>query len=204
MACHRRRPILYTSGVARWAADAKTRLEQAALDLFAAQGFQETTVPQITARAGLTTRTFFRHFADKREVLFARDAEVPAFIGQLMARAPAHMPPMALIAEQLSPFAQAVFGEHRETLRQRHRIIETDQGLRERDFQKMHRVREAIVTGFVGRGTGLLDAQIAADLSMSVLGAALERWLSDDGDLPLTDYVAQAMQALNRLLEPLA
>ena len=55
----------------RWEPDARDRLERAALELFVEHGFDPVTVPEITARAGLTTRTFFRHFADKREVLFA-------------------------------------------------------------------------------------------------------------------------------------
>jgi AcrR family transcriptional regulator len=68
--------------VSRWQPDARQRLERAAIDLFAEQGFAATTVPQITARAGLTTRTFFRHFADKREVLFG-GAEIPALATRL-------------------------------------------------------------------------------------------------------------------------
>ena len=70
------------------------RLEHAALELFAEQGFAATTVPEITARAGLTTRTFFRHFADKREVFFAGD-EISAFAGRLLAEAPADLDPVA-------------------------------------------------------------------------------------------------------------
>ena len=72
-----RRVITYTGAVSRWRPDARERLEHAALELFAEQGFAATTVPEITARAGLTTRTFFRYFADKREVLFG-GAEIPA------------------------------------------------------------------------------------------------------------------------------
>ena len=68
----------YSRVMGRWQPGARDRLEAAALELFLEQGFAATTVPQITARAGLTTRTFFRHFADKREVLFAREAEMPA------------------------------------------------------------------------------------------------------------------------------
>jgi len=58
------------------------------MELFTEQGFAETTVPQITARAGLTTRTFFRHFTDKREVLFAGEEELPVLVARLAAEAP--------------------------------------------------------------------------------------------------------------------
>lgn len=87
----------------RWQPGARERLEQAALDLFLEQGFNETTVPQITARAGLTTRTFFRYFADKREVLFAHEELVPSQVADLMAGAPPSLTPMELITERLAP-----------------------------------------------------------------------------------------------------
>jgi len=70
--------------MSRWQPDARGRLERAAVELFTEQGFAATTVPQIAARAGLTTRTFFRHFADKREVLFAGDEELPALVARGM------------------------------------------------------------------------------------------------------------------------
>ena len=54
----------------RWEPDARGRLAKAAMTLYAEQGFDQTTVAEIAERAGLTKRTFFRYFADKREVLF--------------------------------------------------------------------------------------------------------------------------------------
>lgn len=66
------------ASMSRWEPDAYGRLERAALDLFAEHGFDQVTVPEITARAGLTTRTFLRHSADKREVLFADANRMPA------------------------------------------------------------------------------------------------------------------------------
>src|SRR5436190_23793997 len=97
----------------RWQPGARERLEQAALDLFLEQGFAETTVPQITARAGLTTRTFFRHFADKREVLFAGEAEVPEIIKAAMAAAPPANDPMEILERGFDSFAALQFdGRH--------------------------------------------------------------------------------------------
>ena len=56
--------------MARWEPDAKGRLAEAALELYAERGYEQTTVAEIAERAGVTERTFFRHYADKREVLF--------------------------------------------------------------------------------------------------------------------------------------
>ena len=63
--------IAYDQGMGRWEPDARGRLERAAMELYIERGFEQTTVTEIARRAGLTQRTFFRHYADKREVLFA-------------------------------------------------------------------------------------------------------------------------------------
>src|SRR6202020_2807561 len=82
--------------VGRWQPDAQQRLERAAIDLFTRQGFAATTVPQKAQEAGLPTRPFFRHFPDKREVLFGGD-EIPRLVTRLLADAPASLAPMTLI-----------------------------------------------------------------------------------------------------------
>src|SRR5580692_4264648 len=101
--------------MSRWQPDARERLERAALQLFTEQGFAATTVPQITARAGLTTRTFFRHFADKREVIFGGD-EIPALATRLMAEAPPSLTPMTLIIRGLRTVAETRFEGRREEI----------------------------------------------------------------------------------------
>src|ERR1700759_3918689 len=117
----------------RWRPDAREGLRQAALELSAEQGFAATTVPEITARAGLTTRTFFRHFADKREVLFGGD-EIPTLAQRLMAHAPPSLARVTLIVEALQNVADARFEPQREEIRAQQAIIRSDEGLRERDL----------------------------------------------------------------------
>lgn len=194
-----RRVITYTGVMARWQTGAQDRLEQAALALFLEQGFSETTVPQIAARAGLTTRTFFRYFADKREVLFGGDDSVPALVQHMLAQAPPEVRPVSLIVSQLASFAETVFGHRHQVLGIRHQIIRTDQGLRERELQKKATLKAAIVDGFVQRGTDELTATLAADLAMMVLGTALARWLTSDGSAPLSTAVAQVLAAFRTL-----
>src|ERR1700735_2047578 len=122
--------------VGRWQPDAQQRLERAAIDLFTRQGFAATTVPQIAQEAGLTTRTFFRHFADKREVLFGGD-EIPRLVTRLLADAPASLDPMTLILEGLKAFAGNQFEGRRAELRERRAIVRSDDGLREREISKL-------------------------------------------------------------------
>jgi len=153
--------------LATWAGGGRTRerLERAALELFTEQGFANTTVPQITARAGLTTRTFFRHFTDKREVLFAGEDDVPAYVAQLTADAPASLNPMTLIVEELQSFAAARFEGRREQLRLRRAVIQADDGLRERELRKISALADAMGTGFRDRGADSLTAALAAQIA---------------------------------------
>ena len=183
----------------RWEPDARERLERAALQLFAEQGFADTTVPQITARAGLTTRTFFRHFVDKREVLFAGEDDVPALIAAVTARAPAQLGPLALVVQGLPAFAAEQFQGRREQLLARRRIIETDEGLRERDLRKQYILSDAITQGLRDRGVDPVSASLAARIAVSVMNVSLTRWLDQDPAPPLADVVLDTLRALTGL-----
>ena len=185
--------------MARWEPGARDRLERAALELFAEQGFAETTVPQITARAGLTTRTFFRHFADKREVLFAGEDDTPALVAEAMAAAPADVRPMQLIADGLPQLAGALFEGRREQLRNRHAVVGADDGLRERDLRKRAALAEQIRAGFLRRGADELTATLAAELAVTAMHVSLARWLAADDERALTAIVSETLTALRTL-----
>jgi AcrR family transcriptional regulator len=182
--------------VSRWQPNARDRLRQAALELFVEVGFAETTVPQITARAGLTTRTFFRHFADKREVLFAGEEEVPDMVAELMADAPAGLDPMTVIVQGLREVAETRFEGGREVIRTRRAVIQSDEGLRERELRKLSTLSEAIRLGFVGRGVDELTATLSAQVAVTIFSVGIGRWLDQDGDRPLTDFVLDTLDAL--------
>lgn len=187
----------------RWAPDAGGRLQRAAVELFTEQGFAATTVPQIAERAGLTTRTFFRHFADKREVLFSGD-EIPEYGAELMRSAPAELDPMSLIAQQLRVVAETTFQGSRAEVRRVRAIIESDEALRERDLKKRGALAAVVRTGFLSRGEDPVAAAVAADLTVSVLHIALERWLDDPADdataRPLGDVVDDVLATAAALL----
>jgi AcrR family transcriptional regulator len=185
--------------VGRWQPDARERLERAAIELFAQQGFAATTVPQITARAGLTTRTFFRHFVDKREVLFGGD-EIPALATRLMAEAPPSLDPMTLIVGGLKTVAETRFEGRRAEIRERRAIIRSDQGLRERDLRKRAALAEAIRAGFVDRGVGTATAALVAELTVTVLYVALDEWLDPGGDRTLFEIITETFESLQTVL----
>jgi AcrR family transcriptional regulator len=194
------RVINYTRPVSRWQPDARQRLERAALDLFAQQGFAATTVPEITARAGLTTRTFFRHFADKREVLFSGEEAVPGLVTQMMAEAPPAIDPVTLIVEGLKTIAETRFEGRLDELREKRQIIQTDESLRERNLRKLSALRDAIRTGFINRGEAPLTATLLAEISVTLLNVSLNEWLDQTADRPLFAFILETLESLQTTL----
>ncbi|WNV85911.1 helix-turn-helix domain-containing protein [Umezawaea sp. Da 62-37] len=186
----------------RWEPDARDRLKRAAVDLFVEQGFAETTVPQITARAGLTTRTFFRHFADKREVLFVGEEEFPAMVAGLMADAPAELGPMAVILHGLQTVSESVFEGQQDYLRTRRSVIRMDEGLRERELWKMSALSESIRKGFLERGVDELTATLAAQAGVAAFTVGIARWLDQD-TATLAEIVRDTLRALRAVVSEL-
>src|SRR5271168_1067477 len=115
----------------RWQPDAELRLQEAALSLYAERGFDATNVAEIAERAGLTKRTFFRYFADKREVLFRGSGELREMFVAATADAPESATPIeAALAAALGP-AATMFAERQDFARQRQAIIAANPELQE-------------------------------------------------------------------------
>ena len=191
--------ITYTVRVVRWQPDAQQRLKQAAMELFTEHGFAATTVPEITARAGLTTRTFHRHFADKREVLFAGE-DIPAMAAAMMAEAPPSLDPMALIMAGLTALAETQFEGRRDEIRTRRDIIRSDAGLGERELHKRATVSEAVRLSFVARGEPATRAALLAETSVTLLHVSVQEWLDSNDDRTLAAILAATLTALRSAL----
>src|SRR5260221_10906355 len=138
----------------RWQPDSRGRLQEAALALYAERGFDQTTAAEIAVRAGVTERTFFRHFADKREVLFGGSALLQERIVAGVAAAPAADGPLDAVSRGLGA-AAAVLGEFRRDLsRQRHAVIAANPELRERELPKLPDYAAAVPAVPRHRGVG--------------------------------------------------
>jgi AcrR family transcriptional regulator len=183
--------------MSRWDPDASQRLERAALELFIERGFDQVTVPEIAARAGLTTRTFFRHFADKREVLFAGEDQVVDRVAALMGLAPDSASPMELLAGGFDAMAP-MFEPRLDELRQRRRVIASHAGLGERELRKGALLREAVTAGFVARGVDELEATLLAEMTGTVFRVGIDRWL-DAPERGLAAVLRETMHALRAL-----
>jgi len=186
--------------MARWRPDARQRLEQSALELFLNQGFEQVTVSEIAARAGLTTRTFFRYFADKREVLFAGEQQIPVLAAHLIATASPELAVMEVVARGLRVMA-ALFQDRYDDLASRRTIIERDEGLKERELRKLADVSDAIAGGLQRRGVDDTTAALAGDAAVSMMRLSILQWIEADGK-DLAVILERNMDALRRLTCP--
>ena len=183
----------------RWEPDSRGRLQEAALALFAERGFDQTTAAEIAARAGLTERTFFRHFADKREVLFGGGDLLGARIVDGVASAPPAAGPLDAVACGLDA-AACMLGELRRDLaRQRLEVIAANPGLRERELAKLADYSRAVAGALRARNVGEPHATLAADAGMAVLRVAFERWSSGEDERELGDVMAASMTELREV-----
>ena len=127
----------------RWQPNARGRLQEAALELFLEHGFEQTTVADIAERAGLTERTFFRHFADKREVLFDGGAALTEVVVSAVARAGEQATPFEAAAEGIVAAGEAL-QERRDFARKRQRILVANAELQERELIKLASMATAL------------------------------------------------------------
>jgi AcrR family transcriptional regulator len=183
----------------RWQPDSRGRLQEAALDLYAERGFDQTTAAQIAARAGLTERTFFRHFTDKREVLFGGSALLQERIVAGVTDAPAEDGALDAVAAGLAA-AAAMLGEFRRDLsRKRHAVIAANPELRERELAKLADYATAVAAALRQRGVSEPRATFAAEAGMSVLRVALTRWACEDDARDLAAIMRDSVAELRTL-----
>ncbi|SNS56087.1 transcriptional regulator, TetR family [Actinomadura meyerae] len=185
----------------RWEPNARGRLEQAALDLYGERGFEKTTVAEIAARAGVTERTYFRHFADKREVLFGGTAELLDLLTTAAAGAPAAATPLEATAAALEA-AGGVFAGHRDRAARRQEIILANPELRERELIKMAAFAAALAHALRERGVPGPAATLTAETGIAVFKVAFERWLDAPAGREFTDVIRESLSELRTLTAP--
>jgi AcrR family transcriptional regulator len=167
--------------MARWEPNARGRLVQAAMELFIERGFEQATVADIARRAGLTERTFFRHFADKREVLFWGQGALRELIVETVASAPASAAPIDVVTAAYEA-AGGMLQEGRDFSRQRQAVINANPELQERELIKLASLAAAVADALRQRGVPDQAASLAAQAGTTVFRIAFERWVSVPGE----------------------
>jgi AcrR family transcriptional regulator len=187
--------IKYDRGMGRWEPNARGRLEQAALELFIERGFEQVTVTEIARRAGLTQRTFFRHFADKREVLFWGQGALQELLVSAVASAPESAAPIDAVAGALEA-AGAMLQERREFARQRQAVIAADTGLQERELIKLASLASALADALRKRGVTDPAAGLTAEAGIAIFKIAFERWVSGTVPADLPQLIRESLDEL--------
>jgi AcrR family transcriptional regulator len=186
----------------RSGADARRRLQQAALELFRARGFDQTTAADIAERAGLNPRTFFRHFADKREVLFDGEADLKAALLRFVAEAPDGLTPVEVLLHAFRRTA-TILEDNRPFSEPRLALIATTPTLRERDLAKGAAMAATITEGLRRRGVEHRLADLTAHIGWAAFHHAAQNWL-DDPERGLETYVERAFDDMSALFSPTA
>ncbi len=187
--------INYNQGMSRWEPNARGRLEQAALELYVEHGFEQATVAEIADRAGLTERTFFRYFADKREVLFGGQGILQERLVSAVTGAPDSVAPIDAVAAAFEA-AGALIEERREFALRRQAIIAANPGLHERELLKLASLAAAMSNALRGRCGSELAASLTAEAGMAAFRIAFERWMTETNQRDLPQLIRESFDAL--------
>ncbi|MEV0401730.1 TetR family transcriptional regulator [Actinoallomurus sp. NPDC050550] len=177
----------------RWEPNARGRLEKAALELYGERGFEQTTVAEIAKRAGLTERTFFRHFADKREVLFGGSVHLEDLVVRTVIEASDPTAPIDAVAAALEAGGAVLIHER---ARKRHAVIVTNAELRERELIKLASLASALADALRRRGVADLAAQLTAEAGIAAFKVAFEHWVSDTEEKDLSHLIRESFDEL--------
>jgi AcrR family transcriptional regulator len=181
--------------MSRWKPDAQRRLMSAAIELFDEQGYDATTVAEIAERAGLTKRTFFRYFSDKREVLFSGSQELQRVWLEGVAAAPPDATPISVVTAGLDPVAE-MFIERHDFARIRAGIIEANPELQERELIKLQNLAGAIKAALIARGVSANAAILAAQAGVTVFHVAFAHWVQQDDPTAFRRLMDESLEEL--------
>ena len=184
----------------RWQPGARGRLAQAAMELYLERGFGQTTVAQIAERAGVTERTFFRYFADKREMLFDGSAHLQQLMVDAVADAPAGAGPLDAVGAALDAVG-SVFADLDHS-RTRQRVIDSDASLQERELIKRERLAIAITEALRVRGVGEAAAALSVYAGIGVFHVAFATWIADGNTRSYAEIARELLAELRDVTRP--
>jgi AcrR family transcriptional regulator len=185
--------------MSRWKPDAAGRLVKAAMTLFDEHGYEATTVAEIAEAAGLTKRTFFRYFADKREVLFMGSAELEDRWVTAVRNAPTDAAAMAVVQIGLGAVAE-LFSERHSLARIRARIVAANPELQERELIKLAKLADALAAALRGRGIADPAAELAAQTGVTIFHSAFGRWVQQDDPEALRPLMDESLDHLRTVV----
>jgi AcrR family transcriptional regulator len=184
----------------RWEPGAPERLRAAALELFAEVGYEQATVAQIAQRAGVTERTFYRYFSDKREVLFAGSAELQRRMVDAVATSSPTADPARLVAVALDALASMFTADRRDFARWRQAVLDAEPALRERELLKLATLAQALTVALRDHGVEPVKAAVAAEAAIGVFHVGFAHWIADGEQRGLPELQREALAALRAVV----
>lgn len=172
--------------------EVRKRLQWAALELFREHGYEQTTAAEIAAKAGVTERTFFRHFPDKREVLFDGGVAFIEAVTAAVRNAPKTLGPWDAMFFAFDSVKQ-MFVENRPFTEPRQRVIASNAALQERATDKSRALIAAVASALCERGLTVPQANLAAQMGMATLSHGVSAWFKD-GSIDLGEHIVRAFQ----------
>ncbi len=170
------------------------------MQLFTDQGFERTTVAEIAAAAELTERTFFRHFADKREVLFAGQDDFQELFTDPIDAAPGDTPAYELIRRSLAGAGGFFPDERRPFARARAGIIGTESSLQERELAKLAALKIRLGELLRQRGISEPSATLAAEMGVTVFHLSFQQWIAEGEQRSLSEIARERLDAMAALV----
>jgi AcrR family transcriptional regulator len=194
--------ITYDLSVGRWAPGARGRLQAAAFELYAANGFEQTTVAEIAAHAGVTERTFYRYFADKREAFFDGSQELQRVLVEAIEACPPEVGPLDAVATALHHVAREFFADRLAMARRRQALIDATPELHEREQTKMTGLVTALTAALRARDVDEPTAGLVAQTGIAVFRVAFARWIAKKNKTSLAELIASALDELRAITAP--
>jgi AcrR family transcriptional regulator len=185
--------------MSRWEPNSRGRLELAALELFIEQGFERTTVAEIAARAGLAERSFWRHFADKREVMFWGYHELEEHFAVSLSKAWGDLTPMGAVVAAFE-VAAAGFPDRPGFSRDRDDLIAATPELQERELRKLAGIAGVITDALRGHGLPAPTAGLTAEAGVVIFKVAYQRWIGRDDDRNFPTYIRLTFEDLRTVV----
>ncbi len=183
----------------RWEPDAESRFRAAAIALFEEIGYEQTTVAAIAERAGLTARTFFRYFADKREVLFNGSEHLQQTMVDALSKVPAEASALDAVAAALTAASDFFDEARRPFARLRSTVIAAHMDLRERELIKLSTLSAALAQALRARGVTEPDASLAAEAGIAVFRVAFAQWVRKSEQRSYEEIVGESLARLRTL-----
>jgi AcrR family transcriptional regulator len=183
----------------RWSPDGRERLVAAAIDLFRERGYEAVTITDITERAGLTRRSYFRHFPDKREVLFPDSRQNMMAVTHEVAAYPPRASAREAVLAALTQVGHYLLRDVR-AQSQRQNLIDESPELQERERTKLAEMAAAVAEGLIRRGLSRDDAHTCAVVSVEIFRSAYLRAIRRGDSETFDDELDESLLVVSRFV----